>query len=340
MNRFVRAAVAIVLTAAALTSAAALTPANAQASPAQASPARARPATATAAALTHPRVLAHFSLAEGRLPENIALGDHGSVDVTFAGSHQVARVDAYGRTSVLATLPAPSAADGANTPVLHFPLATGLVRASDGTLYALYAAGGPLTGLWRIPAGGGAARQIARLPGDGLPNGLALSADHRYVYAADSVHGAVHRIGLSTGAVTTWAAGTALQPTGFLGANGLKVHRGAVWVSNLDQGTLLRIPVTATGRAGTPTVAARDLTGIDDFAFTGHGDTLVAALNQPNTVVVVRPGKGSRTVLTSADGLQGPTSIAVRGTTVYVPSAAYNTGTDPNLLTATLTASR
>lgn len=332
MNRALRATLATLLTAsAALASAAAATSGTAQAQPTG----RTLPGTVPPS-LADPRIVAHFGLAEGQLPENIVLDAHGAVDLSFAGSHQVARVDASGRTSVLATLPAPSAADGANTPVLHFPLATGLVRTPDGPLYVLYAAGGPLTGLWRIPAAGGTARQIARLPGDGLPNGLALSADHRDVYAADSVLGAVHRIRLADGAVTTWATGTALQPAGFLGANGVKVHRGAVWVSNLDKGTLLRIPVTATGRAGAPTVAADGLEGIDDFAFTGRGDTLVAALNQPNTIDIVQPGRGHRAVLTAADGLQGPTSVAVRGATVYVPSAAYNTGTDPNLLTATL----
>jgi hypothetical protein len=36
------------------------------------------------------------------------------------------------------------------------------------------------------------------------------------------------------------------------------------------------------------------------------------------------------------DGLQGPTSIALRGNTVYVPSAAYLTAKDPNLLVAHL----
>lgn len=331
MNRVIRAAVATVLTATALASVSAMASGTAQAQPG-----RSAAGTVAPPSLVHPRILAHFGLTEGRMPENIALDTHGAVDVTFAGSRQVARVDASGRTSVLATLPAPSAADGAATPAMHFPLATGLVRSPDGTLYVLYAAGGPLTGLWTVPAGGGAARQIAHLPADGLPNGLALSADHRQVYAADSVLGAVYRVGLSDGRVATWAQGPALQPTTFLGANGVKVHAGAVWVSNLDQGTLLRVPLTATGRAGTPTVAADGLAGIDDFAFTGHGDTLVAALNQPNTVDVVQPGKGHRTVLTAADGLQGPTSVAVRGATVYVPSAAYNTGVDPNLLTATL----
>jgi len=76
--------------------------------------------------------------------------------------------------------------------------------------------------------------------------------------------------------------------------------------------------------------------GIDDFDFTGQGDTLLAALNQQNTVELVEPGRGHHTVLTAADDLQGPTDVAVRGRTVYVPSAACNTQHDPNLLTARL----
>ncbi|MDX3570619.1 hypothetical protein [Streptomyces sp. ID05-47C] len=51
-----------------------------------------------------------------------------------------------------------------------------------------------------------------------------------------------------------------------------------------------------------------------------------------------RPGAASTrtTVLTAADGLQGPTSIALRGNTVHVLSAAYLTAKDPNLLLARL----
>jgi hypothetical protein len=37
-------------------------------------------------------------------------------------------------------------------------------------------------------------------------------------------------------------------------------------------------------------------------------------------------------VLTGADGLQNPTSLAVRGHTVYIASGAYFTNEDPNLL--------
>jgi hypothetical protein len=79
-------------------------------------------------------------------------------------------------------------------------------------------------------------------------------------------------------------------------------------------------------------VRATGLAGIDDFAFTGDGDEVVAALNAPNTVVRIRPGRSTTTVLTAADGLQNPTSVALRGSTLYVLSAACTTATDPHLL--------
>jgi hypothetical protein len=43
-------------------------------------------------------------------------------------------------------------------------------------------------------------------------------------------------------------------------------------------------------------------------------------------------------VLTAADGLQNPTSVAVQAHSVYVTSAAYLTAEDPNLLLAQLPA--
>ena len=55
--------------------------------------------------------------------------------------------------------------------------------------------------------------------------------------------------------------------------------------------------------------------------------------------VPARPGTPQPTdpvVLTGADGLQNPTSLARRGDTVYIGNAAYFTGVDPNVLTARL----
>ena len=291
----------------------------------------ASPAQAHAPAKT--RIVAHFDLAAGQLPENIVLEPDGTADVTFAAARQVASVSTDGRTRILATMPLP-ADGGKRTPVLKFALTTGIARAHDGTLYFLYASGSPeLTGLWRLTPGG-APNRIAALPADGLPNGLALDEPTGRLYISDSVLGEIFTVPVAGGRPAVWSAAPALGSTGFLGVNGLKLHGGAVWVSNLDRGTLLRIPFRAGHGAGTPQVRATGLAGIDDFAFTGHGDQVLATRDPQNTVVRIEANGTWTTVLTAADGLQNPTSVAVRADTAYVPSAAYSTKKDPNLLLA------
>ncbi|MEU0677239.1 hypothetical protein ABZ330_30925 [Streptomyces sp. NPDC006172] len=292
------------------------------------------PATATAATgpLPEPRIASHFSLSAEQQPENITVDRTGSAYLTFSFARQIVRIAPGGHAQVLATLPAPAKA---STPNLGKAFVGGIARADDGTLYVTYATGtADLTGVWAVSPGGRPHR-IAALPADGLPNGLALDQHTRKVYVTDSVHGVVYRLPARGGKATVWAGGDALEPSTFAGANGLKLHDGAVWATNLDKGTVLRIPVTAHGAAGTVEVHATGMPSIDDFAFTGHGDTLLAARDD-NEVDLVRPDGTHTAVLTAADGLQTPTSVAVHGSKVYVPSAAYLTNEDPNLLVAHL----
>ncbi|MFC1401261.1 MULTISPECIES: hypothetical protein [Streptacidiphilus] len=302
----------------------------------------AAPAGATPSArgaLTDVRIADHFDLSAGQTPENVTLLPDGTADVTFAAAHQVAQITPGGRTRILATLPAP-ADGGVHTPVLGFALTTGIVRTPDGTLYVLYATGtADLTGLWRIRPGH-TPQRIAALPATGLPNGLALDQNSKQLYITDSVLGTVWTVPTTGGTPTAWSTAPELASTGFLGANGAKVHNGALWVTNLDKGTLLRIPIDTRNRAGSPQVRASGLVGLDDFAFTGRGDQVLAALNGPNQVVLIQPDGTSTTVLDASDGLQGPTSIALHGNDVDVFSAAYTTATDPNLLRAHLRGSR
>jgi hypothetical protein len=299
------------------------------------SPADAAPAPADAAPAAKARIAAHFDLSRGQMPENVALEPDGTADVTFAKARQVATVSPAGRTRILATMPKP-ADGGVNTPALGFALTTGIVRADDGTLYFLYASGtSDLTGLWRLRPGG-TPQRVSALPADGLPNGLALDERHDRLYAADSVKGAIYSVPTRGGTARTWSAAPELAATGFLGVNGLKIHKGALWATNLDRGTVLRIPFGDTGRPGRIQTRATGLVGIDDFAFTGKGDDIVAALNSPNEVVRIRRDGTSSTVLNAADGLQNPTSVALRHGRLYVLSAAYTTAADPNLLLARL----
>ncbi|GAA1241360.1 hypothetical protein GCM10009665_35220 [Kitasatospora nipponensis] len=292
-------------------------------------------AGAAGAPLSQVRIARHFDLAGYQMPENIALEPDGVVDLSFSAARQIVRLHGDGRIEVLATLPLP--ADGtAPTPVTGVPVVTGLVLADDGTRFFLYSAGSAdLNGLWSL-APGGTPRRIAALPADGMPNGLTLDEATHRLYVSDALRGEIRTVPTTGGPATLWAAGPALAAGGALGANGLKFHGGALWAANSGQGTVLRIPVDTAGRAGTPEVRASDLPGIDDFAFTGCGDRLLATLNQSDQVALVEPDGTHTIVLTAQDGLQNPTSVAVRGDTVYVPSAAYVTRTDPNLLVAHL----
>lgn len=265
------------------------------------------------------------------MPENIVAEPNGTIDLAYSAAREIAQVTRTGAVRVLATLPMPSD-DGVNTPALGFPLVTGLVRDTHGTLYFLYATGtADLTGVWRLTPGG-APQRIAALPADGLPNGLALDAG--VLYVTDSVRGVIWRVPARGGEAALWAGGPELASTGFLGANGLKVHNGALWASNMDKGTVVRIPLRENGTAGPAEIRAEHLPGIDDFAFVGRGDRILAALDQSNQVALVEPDGTHTIVLSAQDGLQNPTALAVRGDTVYVTSAAYLTHQDPNLLTA------
>ncbi|MFF0389955.1 hypothetical protein ACFYS8_14890 [Kitasatospora sp. NPDC004615] len=295
-------------------------------------------ASAPVTDVNHARFVAHFDAAAGQTVENIALEPDGSADVTFSVSHQIAHVDLDGRTRILATLPTPPDG-GVHTPAFGQPIATGIARGNDGTLYVLYAAGSAdMTGVWRLTPGSSAPEHLVSLPADSLPNGMALDRRTGTLYIADSNLSTIWTVPAAGGTATRWATAPEFAPTvDDLGANGLKVHGGAVWVTNISYGTIMRVPIGRGGRAGAVETRATGLGPVDDFDFTGEGDQILAAIVEgPSQVILVNPDGTHSTVLTAADGLQNPTSIAVRGRTAYIGSAAYSTGTDPNLIRARL----
>ena len=277
-----------------------------------------------------PTIAVHFSFQAGETPENAVLEPNGEFDVSFSVAREIARVSLDGRRDDLAEMPKP-ADGGINTPVLHFAATMGIVRGRDGTLYFLYAAGNAdATGVWRLRPNASAPQRIAALPAASLPNGLALDPRTGTLYIADSALGRIWTVPVTGGTATVWSAAPELAPTGYLGANGLKLHGDAVWVSNTDKGTVVRIPVLPDGTSGPARIWATGVPTIDDFAFTGN--EILAAVNHTNTVVLIRQGDIETTVLTGGDGLQNPTSIVLRDGAAYVFDAAYATHTDPNIL--------
>src|SRR5712692_11828124 len=96
--------------------------------------------------------------------------------------------------------------------------------------------------------------KVVAMPDVKVLNGLALDRGEDALYATDSTSGTVWKVSLKSGTASLWAQGAELQrntvnSSGF-GANGIKVHDDAVWVSNTDKGTLLRIAIGPHGTAG------------------------------------------------------------------------------------------
>ncbi|MFF1281986.1 hypothetical protein [Streptomyces sp. NPDC058299] len=169
-----------------------------------------------------------------------------------------------------------------------------------------------------------------------MPNALVIDSKRNRFLVTDSTGGRIWQAPLHGGTASVWSADPALAPDGFFGANGMKIHDGAVWATNSDRGTVVRIPVTTHGGSGRAEVRATGLEGIDDFDFTGRGTEILAAINQSSKLVRVNADGTQETLLDADDGMQGTTAVAVRGNRVYVTNGANLAGEDPTLMLAKL----
>ncbi|MET9524457.1 SMP-30/gluconolactonase/LRE family protein [Streptomyces coeruleorubidus] len=285
---------------------------------------------------------ATFDYAAGEIPENITVNPDGSVTLSMLGScavcerahgPQLMRISPSGERTVLVTGQVGEAISG-NT------------RAGDGTIYySVWAPGNAArNGVYTLLPDG-TPQRIAALPADSGPNGLAIDPGGRILYIADSLKGTIWSVPVSGGSATPWLTDAALAPVPTealpIGANGLRFHNGALWVSNFNKGTLLRVPVTTTGTAGPIRLVAGGLPNIDDLSFlTPRSDVVFAAQNGsssqngPDRVVVIYPNGTYKPVLTSADGLASPSATAVRGDRLYITDGGVPEPHDPKLQTA------
>ncbi|HEV3359775.1 MAG TPA: hypothetical protein VG247_23435 [Pseudonocardiaceae bacterium] len=285
-------------------------------------------AAACAVTVSNPHVVAHLDESAGQTPEDVEVQPDGSADISFSAAGQVARVSLGGQVQVLGQLPRTG-----NCPVGGAPASLGLARSSDGTLYLTNCTGDANTGVWRISPGQ-APVQLAALPPSAFPNDMVLDQAHGQLYIADSVLATVWRVSTNGGAPVAWATGSSLARTSFLGANGITLHGGAVWVSNSDKGTILKFPIRPDGSAGPVQTVFSGVGTIDNFTFLPGTDLILMALPFADQVALVYPNGQIRTLLTAADGLSGTTAVEVSGDTLYVCDGAVLTHTDPNLLIA------
>ncbi|MFE6822248.1 SMP-30/gluconolactonase/LRE family protein [Streptomyces sp. NPDC057690] len=265
--------------------------------------------------------MAKFDYAAGEIPENITINPDRSITLSMIGAAakkapKLVRISTSGRRTVLATS---ELGDGI----------TGNIRGKDGTVYYnVWSSSAERSGVWKI-APGKAPERLAALPTDGLPNGMALDPNGRTIYVADSLKSTIWAVPVAGGEAKAWLTDAALAPVSTeavpFGANGLRFHKGAVWVSNLAKDSLLRVPVAAHGEAGRIHVVTKNIDGVDDFSFlNAHSDVVFAAQNAPDKVSVIYPDGKVKTVLTHADGLASPSATAVSDGWLYVTDGGLN----------------
>jgi sugar lactone lactonase YvrE len=159
---------------------------------------------------------------------------------------------------------------------------------------------------------GGAVKTRVAVPDALFLNGM-VALDANTILVADSLAGKIWRFNPATGVVDLWLADPLLatdpaNPSQRPGANGLKVHNGALYVSNSARGAIYRVPLSGTLPAGPLTLFAA--TGpVDDFTFLSDGS--IAAATHGARLIRVAPD--GRIIDIMPSGCDACTSVTTYG---------------------------
>jgi hypothetical protein len=275
-----------------------------------------------------PELMAHFDAKAAQLPEGLAIHDKRAY-VGFAPSGAIAALDlTSGELTPFAKLPAPVPNKG---------FMTGLAW-SGPQLFAALVSFAPevQAGIYRVPAGGGDASLFAHHANMVFPNGIAPTRQGT-LYVTDSAAGSIFRVD-GDGATVEWlhhellrgakdvcGAGKGVGVPFDIGANGIVLDGGALYVTNTDKATLVRVAIEADGRAGTPTVVAgpdcERLSGADGLTVDGDGNFIVAA-NHLNALVRI-DRKGHIETLFHGPPFDFPASVELVGRTLFASNFSF-----------------
>lgn len=266
-----------------------------------------------------------FDPAASETPESLQFDHRGNLLVSLALTGELRRIAPDGTETTLARLPiAPEVQPCGNA--FGIPIMGGLtLDPHDNVFVTVVSCDVEQLGIYRVDAGTGAVTRVSALAPDAVPNGIAYRAG--WLYVADTNLGLVWRVAADGSSTSVWAQDELLAPFPDFapGPNGLQIFRDEVYVGVSDHAHLVAFPIRGDGTAGPPRVHATGV-GFDDFAFDVRGN--VYATTDPfNTLVRIAPDGTVETLLTAADGLDGPTAAAfgVRGDnrSLYVANAAF-----------------
>lgn len=259
-------------------------------------------------------------------PEGVVLDRDGNFLISLALTGEIRKVAPDGIQTTVAFLPIGAPL----TPCFGFLAIQGaLAFEPAGSLVVSVASCNVADrGVWRVRPDG-TTELVANLPPTALPNGIVVW--RQWIFVADSA-GLLWRIPRAGGAAEVWLDHPLLKPAPaapFPGPNGLQIFRGELYTTNSDQGTVLAVRLRPDGSPGALRVHAAlpDDLGCDDFAFDVLGN-LYCTTDPFNRLLRIFPNGEFETLLTAADGLDGPTAAIFgrRGTDrlhLYITNAAF-----------------
>lgn len=256
------------------------------------------------------------------IPESVTLDDDGNFFIS--NGNTIVRLTPRGELSVFGQLPLPIFALGVKVGPdgCVYNASTSLAPEQDGAF------------VWRI-CEQGSVELVAELDQDGTPNDLAFDDDGN-LFVTDPGLGRVWKLEPG-GAPEVFAEhplldGNPADPVLIIapfGVNGIAfdARQRFLYVSNTDQGSVLRIPLRSSSRV--PSVFVQDpaLRGADGIAFDRAG-TLFVAVNALDSLVSVSR-RGEIDVVAQGGLLDAPSSIVFgngRRTrrTMYLTSSALS----------------
>jgi sugar lactone lactonase YvrE len=293
-----------------------------------------------------------FDPSQGQYLEGLAIDKHGNIYVGLAFIGEIWKFAPDG------TLTAPFATTDVAMANGQFSGAiVGLAVDHQGNLYVCNASNVAGThGIWKVDRDGHAALFAALdplshpeatpltpyLPSQiignppleyGFPNGMAFD-EAGNLYVGDSPLGLIWKI-TKKGEAEVWLQDQLLNvttPDGF-GANDIEFDRGFMYVSNLEQGSVVRIKMPVDHQRPIPEVFVQgpSLIGADGLAF-DVSHNLYMAIDVQNTLVRITPDGTITTLATFSDGLDYPASTSFgqtpgERTVLYFTNAGLNFGT-------------
>jgi sugar lactone lactonase YvrE len=291
----------------------------------------AAPASGTATTPVRTGVLTTFDMAGyGVFAESMASDGHGGLVVNVTTWNTDNDGNGTNNTAQLWRVRPDGSKTAWGGPIDIGPYGMSCGVALDEAGNAYVAAGtfdvAPVTTVVRMTPSG---RQSPWITMPGLwPNGVTVSG--RRIFVTDSFSGDVYLGSTKAPSTVTtpWASSELLAPAfdpadpemPGIGANGVAVRDGSLYVTGWNQGTIVRFPIRHDGSAGPASLVVQDqrLVEADGIAFDQHGTLWVAVNRGDGSLVSVSP-KGRVSVVDLAyPWVDYPTQPVVQGSTVFL----------------------